>query len=83
MLEVSNSNVTMKFVQDYFYHKSLGGQKILCLPCPKVGGTCLPFPLLNSVFAFESDMCTVSQINRQFYHCLWQNQKLEKKSHEI
>jgi len=31
-----------------FYHKMLGGQKILCPPCPKVGGTCLlrpPFKL--------------------------------------
>jgi len=50
MLGISNSNATMKFVQlQYFYHKILGGQKILFLPCSKVGGTCLHVPPLNSV----------------------------------
>jgi len=38
MLGVSNSNATMKFVQlQYFYHKILGVQKILCPPCSKIG----------------------------------------------
>jgi len=44
MLEVSNSNVTMKFVQDYFYHKSLGGQKICVSPVQKLGEHVSPSP---------------------------------------
>jgi len=46
---VSNSNVSMKFAQlHYFYHKMLGWQKILCPPCPKVGGNMFPHTPLNS-----------------------------------
>jgi len=43
MQGISNSNVTMKFVQlHYLYHKTLGRQKMLCPLCPKVGRTCSP-----------------------------------------
>ena len=48
VVEVSNSKVTMIFVQlHYFLSQNIGGQKILCpSPFQKLGRTCPP---LNSI----------------------------------
>jgi len=46
---ISNSNVTMKFAQlHYFLSQNVGGQKILCPPCPKVVGG-MPLAPINLV----------------------------------
>jgi len=48
MLGVSNSNVTMNFLQlHYFLSQNIGGQKILCPPLQNLGGTCTPRPPLT------------------------------------
>jgi len=50
MLVVCNSNVNQKFVQlHYFFPQTIGGQKKLYPPCPKVVGICPHSPPLNSV----------------------------------
>jgi len=47
---VSNSNVTVKFAQLYYFlSHNVGREKRYYVPpCPKVGETCLPCPPLNS-----------------------------------
>jgi len=54
MLEVSNSNVTMKFVKlHYFLSQNIGETNDIMSPCPKVGEDKFPRTPLNSVPDYE------------------------------
>ena len=84
---VSNSNVTMKFAQLHFLAQNIGGQKILCPPCPQVEGGMFPVPSLNSVPALCSCWQSILlHISRQSLKCaiIFNNTlKMPETNHEV